>query len=102
MAILKDAITSVKGHRVEMQEDGFNYAYYDIILLGVVPLETRKIVFADITKIESEVGPSGNHFWFYKTVAGKDKTFFWFVAGRDAAVADRVASALVVLCPNLK
>lgn len=96
-ALLKGAITDLN-----LDQNGFSYKLALTRFGGPMPLSKTTITFAEITKVTSTRGPRGDFFYLYKNANGKDEVCFEGLSGRDDAFADQVASALYVLCPNLK
>jgi hypothetical protein len=96
-ALLKGAITDLN-----LTQEGFSYKLALTRFGGPMPFSKATITFAEITKVTSTRGPRGDFFYLYKTVKGKEEVCFEGLSGRDDAFADQVASALFVLCPNLK
>jgi hypothetical protein len=67
--------------------------------LGVPAPWTESVVFAEVTKISTTQGAQGD----WVAIYGKEgKHLTTIITGRDDAYNNRVASALLVLCPNIK
>jgi hypothetical protein len=96
-ALLKGGITDL-----DLHASGFSYKLKLTRFGGSTPFTKNTITFAEITKVESVRGSRGDFFYLYKNVDGKEKVCFEGISGRDDALADQVASALFVLCQNLK
>ena len=96
-ALLKGGITDL-----DLHPGGFSYKLALTRFGGATPFTKNTITFAEITKVKSVRGPRGDFFYLYKDVNGREVECFEGISGRDDAFADQVASALFVLCPNLK
>lgn len=96
-ALLKGTITDLN-----LNPEGFSYKLALTRFGGSVPFTKTTITFAEITKVTSTRGPRGDFFYLHKNANGKEEVCFEGLSGRDDAFADQVASALFVLCPNLK
>ena len=96
-ALLKGAITDL-----DLHPGGFTYKLALTRFGGPMPFSRTTITFAEITKVKSVRGPRGDFFYLIRDVGGKEEVYFEGLSGRDDAFADQVASALFVLCPNLK
>lgn len=96
-ALVKGGITDL-----DLNPRGFSYKLALTRFGGPMPFSRNTITFAEITKIKSARGPRGDFFYLYKEVGGNEEECFQGISGRDDALADQVAAALFVLCPNLK
>lgn len=104
MEVLKEALNN-RVYRVEVTEEGFTWKEYFKVLLNqvdTVPVNSGKVVFADVTEIKTAVNFQGGAYVLYGKNGKK-----CFVSGvirsyKDPAVLNRIVGAYLVLCPNAK
>jgi hypothetical protein len=97
MGVLKEAVKKANA-LVEMDEVGFS-CNEKMGYFGIPSPFHHKVIFTDVTKITSIKGAQGDAIVIY---GEGDKRMMAVITGRDDAYNDQVASALLVLCPNIK